>query len=477
MALPQYTDVLIVGAGPTGLACALSLIKQGCSDITIVDSLPQGQNSSRALVIHAATLEALDKIECARPLVQAGINATTIGYWDAGSFVQTGSFDKLASYTSFPMILLISQSVTERVLEEQLKHAGVTVIRPCTTTDMKANEHDSHISGVYFENGQIVHARCVIGADGARSTVRRIAGVGFSDPDGETSEDDVANSKFSQMVLADVTFTAPLDLPYNGIIFVISPDNSFLIAPLPPSPDAPSEQLYRIGFGIPPTLGTPPHSPSVSYIQSLVDAWGPGRMHTAATSSSSLSPHKVTIAKMLWATRFRIHSAVADTFFTHLPLTSRAGDDARVDGADTEARGGIILLVGDAAHIHPPAGGQGMNLGLRDAVALGPVLAAYVKRVKASTSHGQVNTATDDSDLERSLRDWAATRRGRALAVIRMVKILLRAVTLPDKTSWILGIIPVNLHTLRNLIMRIITRLGWVRMMIAWRLSGLGFID
>ncbi|PCH38235.1 FAD/NAD(P)-binding domain-containing protein [Wolfiporia cocos MD-104 SS10] len=476
MSLPQYTDVLIVGAGPTGLACALSLIKNGCSDITVVDSQLQGQNASRAIVVHAATLEALDAIDCAQPLVRAGYNGTTMGFWADGSFVRTCSFEKLAPYTKFPLVLLIPQTETERVLEQTLHEAGISVFRPCTVVDMKASEESHHLTDVIFDSGQVVRARCVIGADGARSAVRRISGVGFADPDGEIIEDPVAMfSQFNQMVLADVTFTHPLDLPCRGVTFVISPDNNFLIIPLPPSPAAPSEQLYRIGFGIPPSLGTSPHSLSMSYIQSLVDAWGPGRM--LSTASPASPSRKVVVAKMLWATRFRIHSAVADTFFTNLPLTPRASDGAWVDSAETAAHGGVILLVGDAAHIHPPAGGQGMNLGLRDAVALGPVLATYCKRVKEVALHGQAGVLADSADMERPLREWAAARRVRALAVIRMVKRLARAMTFPDKTSWILGIIPVNLHRLRNFIMRIITRSDWVRMMIAWRLSGLGFTD
>ncbi|KAI0950328.1 hypothetical protein AcV7_010449 [Taiwanofungus camphoratus] len=345
------------------------------------------------------------------------------------------------------MVLIIPQATTECILGDRLRKRGVTVLRPYKVVDMKRNDQDAHITDVFFEDGSIIHARCVIGADGAKSTVRRTAGVSFDDPDRAVTS---SSGLFSQAVIADVTFTTPLSLPDSGLIFVLSRDNGFLIAALPPKrPEGTSEQLYRIAVGIPWSLGTPPHAPSTSYIQTLVDAWGPRRIKSSSVDAVTALP---TISQTHWATRFRIHSAIADTFFTHVPSENMPS--------------GVILLVGDAAHIHPPLGGQGMNLGLRDAMALGPALAAYLKGVSSMES-------LDNAEIP--LRLWATARRERALTIIRMTKRLFDVMTLPDRTTWLFGIIPVRLARVRNVLLRVFTKFRWVRMMVAWKLSGLGY--
>ena len=172
------------------MAAALSLRKHGCTDITVVDSILAGENSSRALVIHAATLEvrlflfisqilylrhfheALDEIGCTGRLNELGVKANKGRLWDGFRFHQAVDFNTaLQGYTRFPYALIIPQHVTERVLGERLHEEGITVLRPLSVTHLQPNLENDDYTDVFFEGGLLIKARYVVGADGARSTV------------------------------------------------------------------------------------------------------------------------------------------------------------------------------------------------------------------------------------------------------------------------------------------------------------------
>jgi len=451
MSLPDRTTVLVVGAGPSGLACAISLIKEGVHDITVVDALLQGENTSRALVIHAATLEALDTVQCAEPLIERGVTGTTMRLRERTSPLLSIDFGCLARYTRYPFGLLLPQNITEHVLTEILENLGVKVFRPCTVTGMKANERDERVIDVSFDYGHIICARYVVGADGAKSTVRQSAGIGFADPDGLTDKD---TNNLSQMVIADVRFTPDLIPPMSTTEMegVVSLNSFFIFVPLTSSTIEYQgfDKVYRFACGVPMSSGTPPHAPPTAYLQDLVDKYGPAEL----CSDPSANPHPVNISHTLWSTRFRTHSAIADRFFMRF-----GRDNPAKDKSDTED-GGVILLVGDAAHIHSPAGGQGMNLGLRDAISLGPTIAAHINQSRSGAS-------------DAVLQEYASVRRSRALTVIGMTKTMINAMGAPAASKWFWWL-PVNLGTMRNAIFRILGKLQIVRNMAAWRLSGLG---
>jgi 2-polyprenyl-6-methoxyphenol hydroxylase-like FAD-dependent oxidoreductase len=188
--LPEQTSILIVGAGPAGLSAAISLFSQGCKDILIVDAVERSPDTSRAMAIHAATLEvvtmpaiisgfslkllqqALETIGCADKLVELGIKGETLSIWDRKAPILKFSIHKhLSSYTKYSYILLLSQSKTEEVLEEHLKGLGIEVQRPYKVVGMQGDVDEYGNTQVLFESGEVVKAQYVIGADGARSAV------------------------------------------------------------------------------------------------------------------------------------------------------------------------------------------------------------------------------------------------------------------------------------------------------------------
>ncbi|KAI0362001.1 FAD/NAD-P-binding domain-containing protein [Trametes cingulata] len=451
MSLPSSTDILIVGAGPTGLSHALALHKHGFKDMVVVDGAPQGENTSRAVVVHAATLEALDNIGCAQELIQQcrKIRATVVR--SNGYTIETATFAPLAKYTKFPFAAAIPQHVTEKIIGDAIKERGIAVYRPHKVVGLQPNADDNSLTDVIFEDGRVMRARVVVGADGSHSVVREHAKINWADPDGE-AVDNPKHNVLAQMIIADVTLANPPPWPTDTINLASGLGNMFLFIALPGTPYphiAPAETVYRIACGIPQEMGTPPPNPDTEYVQKLFDLWGPN------TVLPRDAP-RVTVKQTAWSSRFRTRSSIADTFFARLPSgTSPSGVPIR--------NGGPVCLLGDAAHIHPPMGGQGMNLGIRDAVRLAPALIEYVRASKA----GEANA---DAPLTR----WAQERRGQAQTVVRTVKQITRMLSMPSERTWLLGIIPVNLTWMRDTFLRIMCSFGWWRARAAWQVSGLG---
>ena len=279
-----------------------------------------------------------------------------------------------------------------------------------------------------------------------------MASIGFSDPtivEGET------DNNLAQMILADVTFdTADADDVRLGV--TLSPHSLFLCFPLPSTFNESlaaegqasiSKRIYRIGCGVPLEEGEIPHSPPKEYLQNLVDRFGP--YHLA--SDPALNPNKPTCIKdVVMSSRFRNHASIADTTFSRL-------------GPGEPGEGGVILLIGDAAHIHSPAGGQGMNLGLRDAIFLGEVL---TKHIRATETEPPV-------EADAILHEFATTRRARALEVIKLTKNILSVTGMKyrRRVSWWC---PIDSATVRAWVLWALGSIPFVQKKMAWELSGLG---
>lgn len=149
----------------------------------------------------------------------------------------------------------------------------------------------------------------------------------------------------------------------------------------------------------------------------------------------------------MWYTRFRTRSAIASRFWT------------RFSGSRNEL-GGMVNLIGDAAHIHPPAGGQGMNLGLRDAITIGPTIAEHM---------------THDSHPDSIIESYANLRRERALRVINIAKTMASTVGMSIRASEYHPWLPfIKLNTIRDWVLWTIGKSYYVRRKLAYDFSGLG---
>ncbi|MFG1778810.1 FAD-dependent oxidoreductase [Micromonospora sp. NPDC049048] len=378
--LPANTDVLVVGAGPTGLTAALTMARRGVG-VTVVDRLDQPPRTSRAAVVHAYTLEELDRIGAGAPLVARGLRSRGFTVRDRDRTLLAVPFDGLPSRHAYA--LMVSQSVTEEVLAGQLATVGVPVLRPYEMTGL---DHDAAGVVATFADGATVRARYLVGADGMHSAVRERAGIGFSGPAGGAES----------FALADVRVESAL--PRDRVSFFLAGSGPLVWAPLP-------DGIVRLVAAV----AEAPVTPDRAYFQALLDERGPARR-----------PDRVV--EVLWGSRFRIHHRVADTF-----------------------RNGRVLLAGDAGHVHSPAGGQGMNLGIVDAVDVGDTLA-------------DVLAGGPDGLLD----EYAARRRPMAEEVVTFAARLTRLATLPPAA-----------RPARNLLLRLADAVPPARRGLAMRLSGL----
>ena len=373
------TDVLVVGAGPSGLTVAASLVKRGIAT-TVVDRQPAGANTSRAAVVNARSLEVLESLDVARRLVKEGVQAPRFSIRDRARTLIPIDFSSLP--TDYPYSLMVPQSTTERQLSDRLIELGGSVVRPKTLT---AIDQDADGVTATFDDGDVIRARYAVGADGLHSTVRQQAGIGFQ-----------GGAYDESFILADVRLDG--DVPADEVILYWATAGLTVVAPLP-------GDVYRIVAPV----ADAPESPSAAYVQDVLDSRGPGK-------------GRIVVTELIWGSRFRIHHRVADAY-----------------------RAGRLLLVGDAAHVHSPAGGQGMNLGIQDAVAVADAL-----------------TAVLGGAPETLLDDYGAARRPMALGVVTMTDRLTRLATLPR-----------GLRSLRNAVLTVVGRLPAANRALAWRLSGL----
>jgi 2-polyprenyl-6-methoxyphenol hydroxylase-like FAD-dependent oxidoreductase len=360
--LPASTDVLIVGAGPTGLTLAIALRRAGI-DHLVVDRLPEGQNTSRAAVIHAHTLEALDPLGVTGALVDRGLRIERFALRDRDRPLVQLRFDELPSAHRY--LLMIPQDETERVLAARLAALGGTVHRGVAATAIEQDAEGARVTLATPDGDRTVRARYVVGADGMHSLVRETAGIPF---DGDAFE--------GAFVLADVRMEWPLGRHEVSLFF--APDGMLVVAPLPDG-----------SFRLVAEVADAPAEPGLDYVQALVDDRGP------ATGAGR-------VESVVWSSRFRLHHRVARSY-----------------------RAGRLLLMGDAAHVHSPAGGQGMNTGIVDAVTLAGMLAEVVRGVRPDAwldGYGALRRPAAEQVIALSGRLTAlATTHGPARQAVRNV--------------------------------------------------------
>lgn len=302
--------VLIVGAGPVGLTLAASLRRLGVP-VRIVDTQPARTDKSKALVVWSRTLELLD-IEadgCADAFIAAGLEGTGARMFANGR--ELFHVDLAAAPSRYNFALLLPQSETERLLEARLAALGVAVERQATLTTF-VDHGDGVTATLQRASGETEDVECayLCGCDGAHSTVRHGLGMDFE-----------GDAMPGSWLLADVHLAG--DVARRELTLAFTDDGAFALFPI-------VGDRFRVLASVPDTAGDAP--PTLADVQAIVDA---------------RAPVPLVASDPVWLSRFRINER-------------KVRDYGR-------AR---VLLAGDAAHIHSPAGGQGMNTGMQDAFNL-----------------------------------------------------------------------------------------------------------
>ncbi|HEV2985716.1 MAG TPA: FAD-dependent monooxygenase [Vicinamibacterales bacterium] len=324
-------DVLIVGAGPTGLVLAVWLTRLGVR-VRIVDKTAEPGTTSRAVAVQARTLELYGQIGLADAVVERGRPAGAANLWVAGRQVARAVFgDMGAGLSPFPYALIFPQDEHERLLIDRLAEAGVKVERQTELLEFEEAPDRVRVRLKRPDGAlEVCEAAFIAGCDGAHSAVREALHVGF--PGG---------------LYAHLFYVADVEgggTAMNGEVHVALDTTDFLaVFPLK------GEGRARLVGTVREDAERRHENLSWNDVSQRVIEW-----------------MRIDVERVNWFSTYHVHHRVADRF-----------------------RGGRAFLLGDAAHIHSPVGGQGMNTGIGDAVNLAWKIAAVLR--------GRANAALLDS--------------------------------------------------------------------------------
>jgi 2-polyprenyl-6-methoxyphenol hydroxylase-like FAD-dependent oxidoreductase len=315
------TDVLIVGAGPTGLVLALWLCKLAVR-VRLIDKAAQPGTTSRALAVQARTLELYRQLDLARAVVERGHKVPAVSLWAKGKHAARLSLESIGhGLTPYSFLEIFPQDEHEKLLIQRLSELGCLVERR-TELRTVSDEGDHVVAHLVGPDGreEVCQARYVAGCDGARSSVRQALGIDF--PGGTYRQ---------IFYVADVHAQGPA---VNGELHVDLDEADFLAV----FPLAAAGRVRLIG----------------TVRDERAD-------HAATLEFGDVSGHaiehlKVEVTDVNWFSTYHVHHRVAERL-----------------------RKGRAFLLGDAAHVHSPVGGQGMNTGIGDAINLAWKLAAVLR--------------------------------------------------------------------------------------------------
>jgi len=351
------SQALIIGAGPVGMTMASELTRYGVP-VRIIDKAAQRTDKSKALVIWSRTLELLDRGGGAAPFVAAGQKMDAANFVTGDKIIGRVEMGHVAS--PYPFGLMLPQSETERLLEERLKGQGVVVERSVELVSF-VSKSDGADCVLRHDDGRQEHVSTpwLIGCDGAHSAVRHGLDVPFA---GETMNSD--------WILADIHVKG-YPVPDSEISIYWHHEGILVIFPIVPG-------RYRVIADMPPSETEHPPTPTMAEVQAVMDRRGPSGL---------------VASDPVWLAGFRINGRKVAQY-----------------------RFGRAFLAGDAAHIHSPAGGQGMNTGMQDAFNLAWKLAMTIQ------GHGS----------ERLLDSYSAERSKVGDTVLRAAERMTRIGTLKN---------------------------------------------
>ena len=341
--------VLIIGAGPVGMTMASELTRYGVA-IRIVDKAAERTDKSKALVLWSRTLELLDRGGgTSAPFIEAGFKAEAVNFVAGSKVIGRVTMESVQS--PYPYGLMLPQSDTERLLEQRLGAQGITVERRVELITF--TQRDDGVEAVLRHadgREETVSAVWLVGCDGAHSAVRHTLDASFT---GETMDSD--------WILADVHMTGYPYLDSEASVFWHH-DGAFVIFPISPG-------RYRVVADLSPSGTEHPPTPTLEEAQAIIDRRGPPGLKAFDA---------------IWLAGFRVNGRKVSQY-----------------------RWGRVFLAGDAAHIHSPAGGQGMNTGMQDAFNLAWKLALVVRGIcceELLDSYSPERSHVDDEVLKSAGR-------------------------------------------------------------------------
>jgi 2-polyprenyl-6-methoxyphenol hydroxylase-like FAD-dependent oxidoreductase len=319
MSATQRPDVVVVGAGPVGLVAACELARRGIA-VAVLDKLDKPTEESRAIAVHARSLDMFDRMDIIDELLATGVKSSGMNIFIKGKklfSVPLGGVD-----SAFPYTLVTAQTETERVLGQRLTELGVTVQRGVEVIGLAQDDSAAHLT-VRRADGTVeqLDTSWVIAADGGHSKMRHLVGTKLQ-----------GSFKGERFILGDVE--AQHSLGNASMYTFFHPDG--------------------------PVVTLPMRGGRVRFLAQIHDAPGaPLNTHPTQEELQQILNERIggiTITTSHWLTCFEIHHGQVPGY-----------------------RHGRVFLTGDAAHIHSPAGGQGMNTGMQDAFNLAWKLAMAIR--------------------------------------------------------------------------------------------------